>query len=93
VLKEIPGLELIEMSEADLCCGSAGIYNLVEPEMSQSLLERKINNLRQNEVDYLVAGNPGCLLQIQKGIKNHGLNIKTAHPVELLDWSYRGTIG
>ena len=93
VLKEIPGLELIEMSEADLCCGSAGIYNLVEPEMSQSLLERKINNLRQNEVDYLVAGNPGCLLQIQKGIKNHKLNIKTAHPVELLDWSYRGAIG
>jgi len=92
VLKEIPGLELIEMSEADLCCGSAGIYNLVQPEMSQSLLERKINNIKKNEVDYLVAGNPGCLLQIQKGIKNHRLNIKTAHPVELLDWSYRGTI-
>jgi len=92
VLKEIPGLELIEMPEADLCCGSAGIYNLVQPEMSQSLLERKINNIKQNEVDYLIAGNPGCLMQIQKGIKNHKLNIKTAHPVELLDWSYRGSI-
>ena len=92
VLKQIPGLELIEMPEADLCCGSAGIYNLVQPEMSQNLLERKMNNVKHNEVDYLVAGNPGCLLQIQKGIKNHKLNIKTAHPVELLDWSYKGSI-
>ena len=92
VLKEIPGLELIEMPESDLCCGSAGIYNLVQPEMSQNLLDRKMGNVKQNKVDYLVAGNPGCLLQIQKGIKSNGLNIKTAHPIELLDWSYRGTI-
>jgi len=92
VLNEIPGLELIEMPESDLCCGSAGIYNLVQPEMSQGLLDRKMGNVKQNKVDYLVAGNPGCLLQIQKGIKNNGLNIKTAHPVELLDWSYRGTV-
>ncbi len=92
VIKQIPGLEFIEMPESDLCCGSAGIYNLVQPEMSQSLLERKMNNVKQNKVDYLVAGNPGCLLQIQKGIKNNGLNIKTAHPVELLDWSYKGSI-
>ena len=92
VIKQIPGLEFIEMPESDLCCGSAGIYNLVQPEMSQSLLERKMNNVRQNKVDYLVAGNPGCLLQIQKGIKSNGLNINTAHPVELLDWSYKGSI-
>lgn len=92
VLKEIPGLELIEMPESDLCCGSAGIYNLVQPEMSQSLLDRKMENVKQNRVDYLVAGNPGCLLQIQKGINHNNLNIKTAHPIELLDWSYRGAI-
>ncbi len=92
VIKQIPGLEFIEMPESDLCCGSAGIYNLVQPEMSQSLLERKMSNVRQNKVDYLVAGNPGCLLQIQKGIKNNGLNIKTAHPVQLLDWSYKGSV-
>lgn len=93
VIKQIPGLEFVEMPESDLCCGSAGIYNLVQPEMSQSLLERKMSNVKQNEVDYLVAGNPGCLLQIQKGIKNNGLNIRTAHPIELLDWSYKGSIG
>lgn len=92
VLKQIPGLELVEMPEADLCCGSAGIYNLVQPEMSQSLLDRKMENVKQNKVDYLVAGNPGCLLQIQKGIKLNNLNIKTAHPIQLLDWSYRGAI-
>jgi len=92
VLNQIPGLELVEMPEADLCCGSAGIYNLVQPEMSQNLLERKMRNVKRNKVDYLVAGNPGCLLQIQKGIKQEGLSIKTAHPVELLDWSYRGNI-
>ncbi|MEM7008725.1 MAG: heterodisulfide reductase-related iron-sulfur binding cluster [Thermodesulfobacteriota bacterium] len=92
VIKQIPGLEFIEMPESDLCCGSAGIYNLVQPEMSQNLLDRKMDNVSQNDVDYLVAGNPGCLLQIQKGIKSHGLNIKTAHPIELLDWSYKGAI-
>jgi len=81
------------MPESDVCCGSAGIYNLVEPEMSQNLLERKINNLKTRNVDYLVAGNPGCLLQIKKGINKHGLGIKTAHPIELLDWSYGGRKG
>lgn len=90
VMAQIPGLEFTEMPESDVCCGSAGIYNLVQPEMSQSLLERKIKNLRTQKVDFLVAGNPGCLLQIKKGIDKYGLGIKTAHPIELLDWSYRG---
>jgi glycolate oxidase iron-sulfur subunit len=63
---------------------------MVEPEMSGRLLEREIRNLKETNADLLVAGNPGCLLQIQMGIKQHGLNIKTAHPVELLDWSYQG---
>ncbi|MEQ9619343.1 MAG: heterodisulfide reductase-related iron-sulfur binding cluster [Deltaproteobacteria bacterium] len=93
ILKQIPGLELVELSESDLCCGSAGIYNLVEPEMSRRLLERKTGHLKNTGADILVAGNPGCLLQIQKGIKQHGLNIRTAHPVELLDWSYKGESG
>ena len=90
ILRRVPGLRFAEMTEASLCCGSAGIYNLVQPEMSRSLLDRKISNLKDMEVDYLTAGNPGCLLQIEKGIKKLGLGIKTAHPVEILDWSYRG---
>ena len=89
IMRQIPGLELVEMPESDVCCGSAGIYNLVQPEMSGELLERKINNLKTRNVDYLVAANPGCLLQIKKGIDKYSLGIKTAHPVELLDWSYK----
>jgi glycolate oxidase iron-sulfur subunit len=90
VLNQIPGVELTELSEAELCCGSAGIYNMVEPDMSQRLLERKIKHIKETGADCLVAGNPGCLLQIGRGLKQYGLDIKTAHPVELLDRSYRG---
>lgn len=92
VIKQIPGIEFVELPESDLCCGSAGIYNMVQPEMSEKLLNRKIANLKETGADILVAGNPGCLLQIRKGIKQNGLNIKTAHPVELLDWAYRGSV-
>ena len=90
ILRQIPGIELNELPESELCCGSAGIYNMVEPDMSRRLLERKIRHLKVTGADYLVAGNPGCLLQIRKGIRQHGLDIKTAHPVELLDRSYMG---
>ena len=90
IIKKIPGIEFIELPESELCCGSAGIYNLVEPEMSEKLLERKIRNLKETNAELLIAGNPGCLLQIQMGIRENGLNIKAAHPVELLDWAYRG---
>ncbi|HWP92168.1 MAG TPA: glycolate oxidase subunit GlcF [Thermodesulfobacteriota bacterium] len=90
VIKQIPGIDFIELPESDLCCGSAGIYNLIQPKMSESLLDRKISNLKKTNVDYLVAGNPGCLLQIQMGIRRSGLKVKVAHPVELLDWAYSG---
>jgi len=90
VLGQIPGLELTELPESELCCGSAGIYNMVEPDMSRGLLDRKIGHVKETGAECLVAGNPGCLLQIKKGLKQHGLDIETAHPVELLDRSYRG---
>jgi len=90
IIKHIPGIEFVELPESDLCCGSAGIYNLIEPDMAEKLLERKISKLKETGVQVLVAGNPGCLLQIGMGIKRHGLSIKTAHPIELLDWAYQG---
>lgn len=90
VIRQIPGVELTELAEPDVCCGSAGIYNLVQPEMSKKLLARKTSHVAETGADYIVAGNPGCLLQIEKGIRQKGLKMKTAHPVELLDWSYRG---
>lgn len=90
IIKQIPGIEFVELPESDICCGSAGIYNLVETEMAEKLLQRKISKLKETGVEVLVAGNPGCLLQIGMGIRRYGLKIKTAHPVELLDWAYRG---
>ncbi|MCC6713445.1 MAG: 4Fe-4S dicluster domain-containing protein [Candidatus Dadabacteria bacterium] len=90
VIRQIPGIEFTELTESDVCCGSAGIYNLVQPEMSRKLLVRKTSHVEETKADYIVAGNPGCLLQIEKGIRQKGLKMKTAHPVELLDWSYRG---
>ncbi len=92
VIRQIPGIEFTELTESDVCCGSAGIYNLVQPEMSRKLLARKTSHVEETGAEYIVAGNPGCLLQIEKGIRQKGLKMKTAHPVELLDWSYRGAI-
>ena len=89
LINKIPGIEFVEMQESDLCCGSAGIYNLVQTEMSENLLNRKIANLKETKTDMLISGNPGCLLQIEKGIKSNNLDIKTLHPVELLDRAYR----
>lgn len=92
VIRQIPGIEFTELAESDVCCGSAGIYNLVQPEMSRKLLARKTSHVEETKADYIVAGNPGCLLQIEKGIRQKGLRMKTAHPIELLDWSYKGAI-
>jgi glycolate oxidase iron-sulfur subunit len=89
LIRQIPGIEFVELGESDICCGSAGIYNLVEPDMSEKLLERKILNLRRIKPQVLVSGNPGCLLQIGMGIRKNGLDIKTLHLVELLDLAYR----
>ena len=74
-----------ELKESDMCCVSAGIYNLVQPEMSEKLLNRKILNIKEIKPDLLVASNPGCLLQITSGLDKEGLKIDTAHPIELLD--------
>lgn len=88
LLRRIPGLELVELAEADVCCGSAGSYNLVEPAMSRRLLERKVNHIERTGATCVVAANPGCAMQIQAGLRRRGLAIRVAHPVELLDEAY-----
>lgn len=88
LLNGIPQLELVELSEADVCCGSAGSYNLVEPAMSKRLLERKITNIANSGATCVVAANPGCAMQIQAGLRGRGLSVRVAHPVELLDEAY-----
>jgi len=90
ILKAIPGLQLVELKESDFCCGSAGIYNLLYPDLAQQFLDRKIERIKESGAEMVVSGNPGCSLQIEKGLKERGLSIRVLHPVELLDWSYRG---
>ena len=90
VLQAIPGLELVELTESEWCCGSAGIYNITQPELSQEILERKMGHLAETNADIVATGNPGCLLQLQLGIQKHGLPMKAMHPVNLLDCAYRG---
>lgn len=84
LLARIPGLTLVDLPEADLCCGSAGVYNLLEPQMADRLLDRKVSNIAATGARLVVAGNPGCLLQIAKGCRAHGLDVEVVHPVELL---------
>jgi glycolate oxidase iron-sulfur subunit len=91
ILKAIPELQLVELKESDFCCGSAGIYNLLYPEVAQEFLDRKIERIKETGAEVVVSGNPGCSLQIEKGLKERGLDIRVLHPVELLDRAYRGS--
>jgi glycolate oxidase iron-sulfur subunit len=90
LLQAIPGLRLVELTESDFCCGSGGIYNLLHPELAQQFLDRKIERIKETGAQVVVSGNPGCSLQIEKGLKERGINIPVVHPVELIDWSTRG---
>ena len=88
VLRAIPELELVPLNESDMCCGSAGIYNLVEPETSDVVLERKLGNIAESNAEMIATGNPGCLMQIGAGLLRRASPITAVHPVELLDASY-----
>jgi glycolate oxidase iron-sulfur subunit len=90
LLRAIPGLRLVELAESDLCCGSAGVYNLLEPEIAGRLLARKLDRIAETGADVVASGNPGCLLQLRVGLAERGLAIRAYHPVELLDWSVEG---
>ncbi len=90
ILRAIPGLQFVELKESDFCCGSAGVYNLLHPDLAQQFLDRKIERIKESGAEVVVSGNPGCSLQIEKGLRERGLSIRVFHPVELLDWSYRG---
>ncbi len=92
VLRTIPNLEVVDIPEGDICCGSAGIYNLVEPETARELGERKAHNILSTGCDAIVAANPGCLMQISAALHRMGKSIPIMHPVELLDASMRGTM-
>ncbi len=90
LLKAIPNIDLVELAGADFCCGSAGVYNLLHPEVARQVLERKLDRLAETKAEVVVTGNPGCLLQIEKGLRERGLPMRAVHTMEVLDWSYRG---
>ena len=88
VLRAIPGLSLIPLEDADQCCGSAGIYNLVEPDTSDAVLAPKLARIAESGADWVATGNPGCMMQIGAGLLRSGSKARVVHPIELLDASY-----
>src|SRR6266508_1482477 len=89
LLAQVPGLKLVELAEADWCCGSAGTYNLVQPEMARRLQQRKIAHVRETRTDAVVTANPGCIIQISQGLRAAGAHMQVLHIVEVLDEAYR----
>lgn len=90
VLKNLPGVTFREMAEADWCCGGAGSYALTHYDLSQKVLDRKMNNLKKTEADILVTSCPACMIQLAYGIKRHGLKTKVFHISEML--AYKDTL-
>jgi glycolate oxidase iron-sulfur subunit len=89
LLAAIPGLTFREMPGADLCCGSAGIYNVVENDMSMQLLARKMESVNATGAAVIATANPGCMLQLEAGVRMHGKGQRVMHVVELLDMAYK----
>jgi glycolate oxidase iron-sulfur subunit len=90
LLNGVPGLELKEIAEPELCCGSAGIYNILNPEPARELGDRKAANIVATGAQVLVTANPGCLMQVTSAIERSGHPMGMAHTVEVLDASIRG---
>ncbi len=92
LLKQIPNIELKEPLDAALCCGSAGVYNMLQPETANELGRQKVNNLVQTGATIIASANPGCTLQIAKHLEREGHHTRILHPIELLDYSINGLI-
>ena len=89
LLAGIPGLEVREIAEAEICCGSAGVYNLLQPEPALALGDRKAANVAATGAELLVTANPGCLMQIRNALERAGKPMRVAHPINLLDESLK----
>jgi glycolate oxidase iron-sulfur subunit len=91
LLGRIPGIRLVELGESDVCCGSAGTYNLTEPGLAARLLERKMRNVTASGASMVAAANPGCLLQMRAGAIARRLPVAVEHPLDLLARAYGTT--
>ncbi|RPI50623.1 MAG: 4Fe-4S dicluster domain-containing protein [Acidobacteria bacterium] len=89
LLQTIPGVTVREIGESEICCGSAGIYNLLEPEAATELRDRKVQNILKTDAEAIISSNPGCLLQIATGLEAAGRPMRIMHLVEVLDQSIR----
>jgi glycolate oxidase iron-sulfur subunit len=90
LLAAVPGLKLKEMPLSDLCCGSAGIYNVLHTDLSMDILEKKMANVNLTRAEIIATANPGCMLQLQAGVRKWGRGgERVAHVIELLDEAYR----
>jgi glycolate oxidase iron-sulfur subunit len=89
LLASVPGLTLVPLADADRCCGSAGIYNVLHPDVAAQILAAKIERLKASGATIAAAANPGCLLQIASGAREAGIPLRVAHPLELLDEATR----
>lgn len=89
LLRAIPGLKLVEMAESDRCCGSAGIYNLTQPDMADELARGKVRDILQTGADLVITTNPGCQMQVQAGLRAAGSSVRVVHIMDLLAQAYR----
>jgi glycolate oxidase iron-sulfur subunit len=88
LLAAIPGLEVVPLEEADMCCGSAGIYNVTHDEIARQLLARKVERIGRTGADVVVTANPGCAMQLDAGLRRAGIRARVLHLVEVLDRAY-----
>jgi glycolate oxidase iron-sulfur subunit len=88
LLKAIPGIDLVDLNESDMCCGSAGIYNVTQPKMARQLLERKYANIAATGAEIVAMGNPGCHAWIAQAAREHGGSVQVMHTMELLEASF-----
>lgn len=92
LLRHIDGLQAVELAYPDLCCGSAGVYNLQHPELSNVILDAKMEDIRASGASLVISANPGCILQIRKGVEEAHLPIEVRHIAEVLDEALRSNI-
>jgi glycolate oxidase iron-sulfur subunit len=90
LIRAIPGVEYVELPEAEMCCGSAGIYNVTQPKMARTLVERKMANVERTGALLVATGNPGCHAWIAQAAREHGGTVRVLHTMELLEAAFSG---
>jgi glycolate oxidase iron-sulfur subunit len=88
MLRTVTGDNFVALNGSERCCGAAGIYNLMQPEMSQRVLKEKLDHVRESHADVLATGNPGCQMHIGAGACLSGMKLRVCHPIELVDQAY-----